>query len=92
MSTKHKNGPGREYPPEQLAIYAQHKDKRAVVRPLACQGGEGCWVELGPPGLSTSKKHWRLRQMRLPEDAVHPGPRRMIAQSRQVAKTATPTG
>ena len=50
---RYKNGPKREYPPEQLAIYAQYKDQRALVRPLACRGGDGCWVELGPPALAT---------------------------------------
>ena len=50
---KAKYGPAREYPPEQLAIFGQYRDQRASVRPLTCQGGEGCWVELGPPGLTT---------------------------------------
>jgi hypothetical protein len=53
MSYRHKNGPGKTYPPEQLAIFAKYRDQRASVRPLLCQGGEGCWVELGPPGLTT---------------------------------------
>jgi hypothetical protein len=49
-----KQGPHREYSPEQLAIFARYKEQRASVRPLACQGGKSCWVELGPPALATT--------------------------------------
>ena len=42
----------RVYSADELALFAQYRDQRAICRPLGCLGGEACWVELGPPGIS----------------------------------------
>ena len=43
-------GDTRAYTDYELALFARYRDQRASVRPLCCQGGPACWVELGPPG------------------------------------------
>lgn len=43
-----------DYSPGDLELYAQHVADRARFRPPACNSGESCWVERGPPAISTA--------------------------------------
>ena len=47
-----KIGPDGVYTDADLAIYAAHKQYRAVERPATCNYGEQCWVRFGPPCVS----------------------------------------
>jgi len=47
----------RRHPPEALALYAAYRDRREPYRPLECHhptGGSPCWVEDGPPSMTTA--------------------------------------
>lgn len=35
------------------AFFTQYRDRRAAVRPKKCAGGPKCWVEYGPPCMSS---------------------------------------
>lgn len=41
------------YTAAELEKFKEYVDKRALYRPLACTGGDHCWVTLGPPGIGS---------------------------------------
>lgn len=45
--------PRRYYPPDALALFAAYREHRAQRRPLECHQGSPCWVEDGPPTITS---------------------------------------
>lgn len=44
----------REYSPDDLALFAQYRGTRAMVRPAECDAANPlCWVAVGPPAYTT---------------------------------------
>jgi hypothetical protein len=43
----------RRYPPEALALFAEYRDRREPYRPIECHNGSPCWVEDGPPSITS---------------------------------------
>jgi hypothetical protein len=54
----------RAYSPDEIKLFAQYRDQRALAQPLACVGGEGCWVEVGPPSLTAKHDGGGCRKCR----------------------------
>ena len=66
----------RRYTQAELALFAAYRDARAQVPPDACiyagpdealrnpQGQAGCWVDEGPPALTTHGNAARCRRCR----------------------------
>jgi hypothetical protein len=42
----------RQYSDDDLAVFAQYIEQRALCRPQQCFNGQFCWVLLGPRGIS----------------------------------------
>lgn len=46
---------GKSYSDEDRQYFAGYIEDRAHLRPAECHGGPDCWVECGPPALTTKK-------------------------------------
>ena len=68
---KHKTGPGRAYTADELALFATYRGERERVRPKRCTGGEQCWVEQGPPCITTGGRCLGCRG--IPRSTTAPG-------------------
>lgn len=44
--------PRRQYPPDELALFAESRVRREPYRPAECSDGEQCWVRDGPPSIT----------------------------------------
>ena len=41
----------RDYSPQQLTLFAEYQERRAIHRPKECHSGARCWVFEGPPAF-----------------------------------------
>lgn len=49
---RRKIGPGGQYDEADLDLFAVWRSNRERATPRQCNGGEQCWVELGPRGIA----------------------------------------
>jgi hypothetical protein len=54
----------RSYGDADLARFERYRIERAKVPPKGCTGGVGCWVEEGPPGLTSTGSEAVCRRCR----------------------------